>query len=209
MTKPDLTLIAVLVDRSGSMAATKTDAEGGLRAFLAEQRAAPGETLVTLAQFDTEFETVHAERPIADVPDYTLAPRGMTALHDAVGKLVTEVGERLAAKPEDARPSRVYVVIVTDGEENSSREWSAEQVREAVETQRRDYGWEFVFIGANQDAVLTGQSLGVPVAAAATYDTSRTADTYAVASAAVTRSRVTGQGVGFTDDEREQVSGGG
>ena len=92
MTDPQRTLIAVLLDRSGSMQAIKDDTEGGFNAFVEQQRNEPGEARVTLAQFDTHYEVVYADRPIADVPPLDLQPRGMTALYDALGRLITDVG---------------------------------------------------------------------------------------------------------------------
>ena len=121
MTDPQRTLIAVLLDRSGSMECVKSDTEGGFNAFIDEQRGEPGDARVTLAQFDTDYEVVYANRPIADVPPLALQPRGGTALYDALGRLITDVGAELAALPEDERPGTVVVVVLTDGHENSSR----------------------------------------------------------------------------------------
>ncbi len=92
MTNPQRTLIAALLDRSGSMQSIKSDTEGGFNALIASQRTEPGEATVTLAQFDTEYEVVYANRPIADVPQLELEPRSMTALYDALGRLITDVG---------------------------------------------------------------------------------------------------------------------
>jgi hypothetical protein len=149
------THLALLVDRSGSMAQIKDDAEGGLKNLVAEQRALPGELTIDLFQFDTEYEKVD------DVDAWTLQPRGMTALLDAMGKSITEVGESLAARDEADRPGKVVFVIVTDGMENSSQEWKREQVFDLVKQQTDQWGWEFVFTAANQDAVAEGARLGV------------------------------------------------
>jgi hypothetical protein len=104
MTDPKLTLIATLLDRSGSMQAIKSDSEGGFNALIADQRAEAGEARVTLAQFDTKYEVVYANRPIADVGPLELQPRGMTALLDSVGRIITDVGGELSALPEQERP---------------------------------------------------------------------------------------------------------
>ncbi|BBZ28777.1 hypothetical protein MMAD_30720 [Mycolicibacterium madagascariense] len=169
MTDPQLTLIAVLLDRSGSMEAIKSDTEGGFDAFVREQRTQPGEARVTLAQFDTEYEVVYANRPIADVPPLVLQPRGGTALLDGIGRLVTDVGAELAGQAEAERPGHVIVVVMTDGYENSSREWTLEAVRAVIERQERDYSWDFVFLGANIDAVAVGQGLGFAADRSLTY----------------------------------------
>ena len=105
MTDPQHSLIAVLLDRSGSMESIKSDTEGGFNAFIAEQRKEPLDIRVTLAQFDTDYDVVYANRPVQDVPPLELQPRGMTALYDALGKLITDVGAELAAMPEQQRPA--------------------------------------------------------------------------------------------------------
>lgn len=207
MTDSGYTAIAVLMDRSGSMQSVKTDAEGALRAYIEEQRKLPGRCTIRVSDFDQEYRTVYASTPIADAPEYELMPRGMTALLDGIGRLVTEFGEELAALPEDERPGTVVVVIQTDGLENASKEWTRERVFGVVTQQREAYGWDFLFLGAGQDAIATGASLGVPAASSITY--SGTGDgTYAVASAAsgyTTRRRTTGTR-GFTEDERDSAT---
>ncbi len=166
------TLIAVLLDRSGSMESIKPDTEGGFNAFIAEQRKEPGDARVTLAQFDTEYEVVYANRPIADVPPLQLQPRSMTALYDALGRLITDVGAELAARPEAERPGHVIVVVMTDGMENSSAEWTHEAVSAAIKRQESEYSWYFVFLGANMDAVAVGAQLGFAPDRTMTYDAS-------------------------------------
>jgi hypothetical protein len=169
VTDAQRTLIAVLLDRSGSMESIKADTEGGFNAFIDEQAKQPGEAAVTLAQFDTEYEVVYANRPIADVPRLELQPRGATALYDGVGRLITDVGAELAARPEDERPGTVIVLVMTDGHENSSREWTHEAVSAAVKRQESEYSWSFVFLGANMDAVAIGQRMGFSPDTSLTY----------------------------------------
>ena len=124
---------------------------------------------VTLAQFDTDYEVVYANRPVNDVPPLELQPRGMTALYDAMGKLITDVGAELAATPEQKRPARVNVVVPTDGHENSSQEWTHDVVSAAIRRQEHDYTWAFGFLAANMDAVATGQQLGFAPEKSMTY----------------------------------------
>lgn len=153
--KDNSTHLAILVDRSGSMAAIQEDAQGGLKTLIAEQRALPGELTIELFQFDVEYEKVD------DIDGWTLQPRGMTALLDSMGKSIAEVGEGLAARPEEERPEKVIFVIVTDGLENSSSEWTREKVFENVQRQTDEWSWQFVFTAANQDAVAEGGKLGI------------------------------------------------
>ncbi len=171
MTDPNRVLIAMLVDRSGSMSSIKFDTEGGFDAFVDEQRGLDRDVRVTLAQFDTEYQIVYSDRPLAEVPPLALEPRGATALYDSVGRLVTDVGAALAAKPEHERPGTVIVVVLTDGHENSSLEWSHAAVNAAITRQENEYSWTFVFLGANMDAVHIGQRLGFSADRSLTYAT--------------------------------------
>lgn len=161
MPNEHLTELVVIVDRSGSMASIQADAQGGLNTFIEEQKACPGEATLTLVQFDTNYEMLCENKPLRDVQPYTLVPRGATALLDAMGITIAKVGERLRQTPEDRRPGKVLVAIITDGEENSSREFSRERVFDMIKHQHDVYKWEFVFIAANQDAIRTGANYGI------------------------------------------------
>lgn len=165
MTNPKRTLIAALLDRTGSMEDIKHDVTGAFDAFIGGQRDADlgDDVYVSLYQFDTidPREVVYERRPLADVPKLTLEPRAGTPLHDALGATIIRVDEELAALPEDDRPGRVYFVVMTDGEENSSREWTLERVRELVERQTNQWHWEFHFLGVGIDAFRDAASYGV------------------------------------------------
>jgi hypothetical protein len=169
MTNPNLTWVVFLLDRSGSMQSIKSDTEGGFTAFIAEQRKATGECAVTLAQFDDDYEVVYSGLPVAEVPALDLVPRGTTALLDAMGRLITDTGQKLAALPEDERPGNVVVAIMTDGMENASHEWTHPAIKSLVEQQTKDYDWQFLYMGADQDAVEVGARLGVNREQAVTY----------------------------------------
>jgi hypothetical protein len=170
MTDTDKTLIAALLDRSGSMRSIAADMSGGFDAFITKEKEQTGTTLVTLAQFDDRYDVVFTDRPIGAVPPLTLEPRGMTALLDAIGRFITEVGTGLAALPEDERPAAITVLVMTDGHENASREWTGEAVRALITQQESVYGWDFVFLGANMDAVEVGTNLGFAPGKSLTYD---------------------------------------
>lgn len=170
MTDPTRTHIAFLLDRSGSMQSIKTDTEGGFDAFIAEQRTQPGECTVTLAQFDDKYEVVYESLAIKEVPPLRLNPRGMTALLDSIARLVNDTGARLAALPEHERPGTVIVGIMTDGLENASREWTHAAVKALIEQQESVYDWTFSYLGANQDAIEVGASIGISRDRSLTYD---------------------------------------
>ena len=212
MTDSQRTLIAVLLDRSGSMESIKSDTEGGFNAFVDEQRDAPGSATVTLAQFDTVYDVLYANRPIADVPRLELQPRGATALYDALGRLITDVGAELAALTEDQRPGHVIVVVMTDGHENSSVEWTHEAIRAAIARQEHEYSWDFVFLGANMDAVAVGQQMGFAPDKSMTYaaDGEGVSSAMSSTSAYVSRKRAAAPAAmvpGFSDVDRDAARG--
>lgn len=158
MTNADYTHLTLVVDRSGSMESVRDEAQGGINALVAEQFALPGRLTVTLSQFDDAFDTVQR---MSDEPfEYHLEPRGMTALLDSVGMELVRTGRDLADLEEDERPGRVLLVVVTDGHENASHEYTVEQVRSMLTLQREQYGWEVRFLGAD-DAAWQGEALGV------------------------------------------------
>lgn len=159
MTDPNYTAMLLVVDRSGSMSTIRDEMVQALEVTIAEQRKEPGLLTVDVVTFDNQIEhTVVLGDP--ETVRIRLDPRGGTALYDAIGFAVQQFGAQLAVMPEHARPSRVQAIVVTDGMENSSQEWTAESVKASVERQRIEFGWDFVFLGANQDAVLTGARLG-------------------------------------------------
>ena len=168
------TRIAIVLDRSGSMESCKESIVAGLNEFIRRQKELPGEATVKLAQFDDRYETVF-DLPLQDCPELaqdTYVPRGSTALLDAQGRTIDELGRELAAFPEPERPSRVIVVTLTDGMENSSTHYSLERIGAMIREQRYKYSWEFVFLGANQDAVATASAMSIPMPSAMSYSTS-------------------------------------
>lgn len=209
--RTDLTDITLVVDRSGSMSSCQDDAEGGINTFIAEQKKVDGEATLTLVQFDTVYDFVHSGMPIQDVPEYRLVPRGMTALLDAVGRAINEAGDRLEKMSDAERPGCVVFVIVTDGHENSSREFRHDQVREMIERQRSQYNWQFTFLGADETAFAVGAAMGIPKDAVAAYDPNKKAGkAYKMASSNVARMRsctASGQNVvsSYSDKEREAM----
>lgn len=172
MTKPNSAEIVIVLDRSGSMERIKKDMEGGFNTFITDQRKDPSECKVTLYQFDSEYECVYSGKTLTDVPNLIISPRGSTALLDAVGRAVNETGIRLAAMKEEDRPARVLMIIITDGAENASKEFTSTMVKTAIDRQRKDYGWEFVYLGANQDSFAEAQKIGIAIVRNYTADAS-------------------------------------
>lgn len=205
MTKAGRTLIAPLIDRSGSIQAVLSDYQGGLNAFLDEQKKVPGEAFVTLAQFDTTYDTIHIWKPITEVPHFTIEPRGATALLDAMGRFIHDIGEYLDGLPEAGKPEKVIIVVVTDGFENASTEYSYQMVRDAIKTQQDVWKWDFLFLGANMDAEQFGKGIGLTANQVGQYSNSTAQVAYGAASASVTRSRTTGVAAAFTDEEKNTI----
>lgn len=166
MTNPKSTHITLIADRTGSMSGVRTDAEGAINQFLADQRKLDDTCSLLLVDFDDQepFRIVH-DGPIQTSGNYRLQPRGNTPLRDAVGKGIVVTGERLAAIEEDQRPGTVIFVIQTDGQENASREYTQEQVNAMITEQTDKWKWTFVFLGAGKDAwaashIFAGTQLG-------------------------------------------------
>ena len=167
----DATQIVIVLDRSGSMEVVREATIESFNQFIIRQKAAPGEASVYFVQFNTEYQVLF-DKPIADAPTLsylTYQPNGGTALYDAVGHTIDTIGQRFSVMPEPERPGKVIFVVLTDGEENSSRRYSQMMIADRVEHQRTKYGWEFVFLGANQDAVMTARGLAIPHQAAMSY----------------------------------------
>jgi hypothetical protein len=210
MTDLNYTHLLLVVDRSGSMTVIRDDMVGGIDELFSEQAKVEGKCLVDYVQFDTVHETVLEDTPVADAKA-KLDPRGGTALFDAVGRATVALGEKLNALPEHARPGLVQVVVVTDGYENSSREWTGDAVRKLIKEQEEKYSWDYVFLGANMDAVETGSSYGFSGTKSLTYTNDTVYAAAASTSGYVTRSRLAtaaGASAGsnaFTDDERENA----
>lgn len=156
--------IVCVIDRSGSMSSIKSDAIGGFNSFLAEQKKVKGEATLTLVQFDTEYEMIHENKPLKKVPklhDGTYVPRGCTALLDAIGKTINEVSDRVGKLKKTQKPKKVIFAILTDGMENSSREFKRDQIHKMISDKKDADKWEFIFLAANQDAIQEGMSMGI------------------------------------------------
>ena len=170
--RENLTEMVFVLDRSGSMSGLAADTIGGFNELIEKQKKIEGDAYVTTVLFDHEYEVLHdhvALGEVAPLTDKEYFARGSTALLDAVGRTINAVGARLAAAPEEERPEHVVFVITTDGMENASREYTAKQVREMVEHQQQKYSWQFVFLGANMDAVSEARNLGISAKYAADF----------------------------------------
>ena len=170
--KKDLTELVFILDRSGSMSGLESDTIGGYNAMLKKQQQEAGEAVVTTVLFDDQYELLHDRinlkgiRPISAREYYV---RGCTALLDAIGKTIQKIANVQQHTSEEERAEKVLFVITTDGMENASKEYSYKKIRSLVEKQQKKYGWEFIFLGANIDAIAAAADLGISADRSANY----------------------------------------
>jgi uncharacterized protein (DUF305 family) len=183
----NLTEIAYILDRSGSMTDMVEPAIAGFNRFLREQQDAPGEARLTLVLFDNEYLAPHRSAPIHQVPlldTESYVPRSMTALLDAIGRTIEDLGERLGQPTDSNSPSalhspegdgggQVIVAIFTDGLENASTDFDLQRISKMIKHQQEAYKWTFLFLAANQDAIATATQMGIDRANASTVQFSQ------------------------------------
>ena len=192
--KETLTEIVFILDRSGSMAGLEADTIGGFNSLIAKQKKETGKALLSTVLFDDKSEVIYDRVPLEQVPamtDKEYYVRGCTALLDAIGGAIHHIGTvHKYARPED-RPNKTLFIITTDGMENSSERYTYEKVKSMVERQQSRYGWEFIFLGANIDAISVANRFGIDKNHAANYhaDEIGTALNFDVLSEAVCRVR--------------------
>lgn len=197
------TAILSICDRSGSMASIIDDAIGGLNFFIEEQKKEEGEASLTLVLFDDQYDEIFVDTPIKDVPEITrsvYSPRGSTALLDAIGKGVTSLERKLDAMPEDERPEVIIVSVLTDGQENASREFNLQGIKSLIEEKRTKHNWVFMFLGAGEDSLKDAGSYGFAANMTSKFDATGIGAKAAYRSVSSMSSGMRGQGLGFADD---------
>lgn len=202
------THITFVLDSSGSMEKIEPDTRGGFNSFLEDQRDQEGTATVRLHEFNTTVNLVYERYPIVEAPELdesSYTPSRRTALHDAIHRAVTETGKWISEADPEERPDNVLCVVLTDGKENAS-ETHQGRVREQVELLRDEQGWEFFFIGANQDAVLTAEQMGMDSDRALNmaHSGEGTQAAYDSTSTRVNELRETGQTSGYDESDRQR-----
>jgi len=182
MTNKHKTHLVLISDRSGSMYAGKDEYENAINHLIDDQKQHLEQCEVTFVEFDDKYDMLYRGVDIQKVSKYTLVPRGMTALYDAVGKTLVSVGEYLAAQPEDSRAGLVLVVIATDGMNNNSHEYSGTQVADMIQHQTDVYKWKFVFLGVEINAEKVAKDLNIQQSSAISLCRSQSQHTYSVTS---------------------------
>ena len=170
--KKDLTELIFILDRSGSMGGLESDTIGGYNAMLKRQMEAEGSAYITTVLFDDEYELLHDRinlKGVKPITEKEYFVRGTTALLDAVGKSIQKIVNVQRNTSDDEKAEKVLFVITTDGLENASREYSYNKVRAMIEKQKSRYGWEFIFLGANIDAVSEAEKFGIDSSRAAQF----------------------------------------
>lgn len=204
------THISVILDRTGSMESIRDDTIGGFNAFLNAQKTEPGLATLTLVQFDSQdpYEIVHQFRPIANVPELTrqtFVPRASTPLLDAIGRGINDLEKNLADMAEDDKPSRVVMVIITDGHENASREFRKDQIEKMIGEKQEKLAWQFVFLSADLAAIGDALASGMRAASILAHDKDRHGTNAAWASLSRSISDYRSgnkEDVSFTDEDR-------
>jgi len=202
-----LTEIAFVLDRSGSMQTMVEPAITGFNRLLREQQQAPGSARFTLVLFDDQYEVPFQSVPISEVVELgttTFVPRGSTALLDAIGQTIDGLGKKLQHTPETDRPGQVIIAILTDGEENASARYTWQDIAKRICHQTEKYQWQFLFLGANQDAIATAGRMNIHAANTANFSADE--NSYAAAKGALSRkmSAVRRRCQGATDAETIQ-----
>lgn len=188
--KKGLTELVFILDRSGSMSGLEADTIGGFNSLLAQQRQKDGEAILSTVLFDDQMEILHDRvniKMVKDLTDEDYIVRGCTALLDAMGKAIKHINKVQKSLPEDEQPEKTMFIITTDGMENSSHEYTYEKIKKMVEKKQSKKHWEFLFLGANIDAIGTAANLGIRSDRATNYhcDSEGTAVNYRALNRAV------------------------
>ena len=170
--KNNITELVFILDRSGSMSGLEADTIGGFNSLIEKQKKQDGECFVSTVLFDNDSEVIHDRVRLAEIPPMTdrdYSVRGCTALLDAIGGAIRHIANiHKYARPEDV-PEHTVFVITTDGMENASRHYDADRVKRMIEHEKEKYGWEFLFLAANIDAVTTAKRFGISESRAVNY----------------------------------------
>lgn len=202
--KKDLTEIVFILDRSGSMSGLEADTIGGFNSMITKQQKEPGEALISTVLFDDRTQVLHDRVNLADIKpisDKEYYVQGCTALLDAVGGAIDHIRAAQKQMPDDERPEKTLFIITTDGMENSSRKYSLDKVRKMIDKRKKKNQWEFLFLGANIDAIEVADRFGIAPSRAVNWhhDKAGTALNFKVMSKVVGCARASGSAGSMSD----------
>ena len=208
--KANFTELVFILDRSGSMGGLESDTIGGFNSMLLKQKVEPGECRITTILFDNQYETLHDRidiNAVSPISDKEYFVRGNTALLDAMGRTINKIDGVQKNTADDYRAEKVLFVITTDGMENASREFNFDMIKSMIERQKSKYGWEFIFLGANIDAVEVADRFGVARNRAQSFhnDSEGIALNYSVVSETVAAFRAAPRGASLDDDWSAEI----
>ncbi|MDA7843779.1 VWA domain-containing protein [Pontimonas sp.] len=207
MSDSNYSALMLIIDRSGSMSSIRDDMVGGLTTLVEAQEKLPGLLTISMVSFDNEVELQH-QMATPDSVKIQLEPRGMTALYDAMGFGLNTLQASIDALPDHAKPGTVQVVVVTDGAENASSEYTGSTVKQLVIEKTTQHNWDIVFLGANQDAVMKAAELGIEHDRSMTYGANSDGVTHASESLnRYVSDRRSGSKTQFSPEERRRSSG--
>ena len=206
--KKDVDIIVVL-DRSGSMQSIKNETISGFNSFVSEQKKLDYRSSLTLVQFDDRYQIDYESVDINKVPELntdTFVPRGLTALLDAIGKTIKTTRDRYSKLVKNDLPDKTIFVIITDGQENNSTKYNRKRIFKKIRKMEKEHNWEFVFLGANQDAISEANNYGINAKRAMTYaaDKVGTTDMFFSLSANIEESLENGGEFEFTNEQRDK-----
>ncbi len=201
--------ITIVLDRSGSMQAIKKETIEGFNKFISNQKKNKVNAHITLVQFDDKYEVVYENvelKKVKKLNDDTFIPRGLTALLDAIGKSIKLSMARYLSRKKDDRPDKMLFVIITDGYENCSTIYTRENVFKKIKRMEKEFGWEFIFLGANQDAIQVAQLYGIKAKKAMKFaaDSVGVKGLFNSLSSVVHYSLAFDKPIEFTDEDREK-----
>lgn len=171
--KKGLTELIFILDRSGSMSGLESDTIGGYNSMLKKQKEEEGEAIITTVLFDDRYELLHDRcnlKGVLPITENEYFVRGTTALLDAIGRTINKIANAQKYTANEERAEHVMFVITTDGMENASKEFSYDRIRSMIEHEKEKYGWEFIFLGANIDALKTAERFGIDKDRATNYN---------------------------------------
>jgi Mg-chelatase subunit ChlD len=203
----DYTALALVIDRSGSMQSTASDVVGSVKQLIGEQKKNSGKASLTVTQFDHAYEVIHDFKDIQEVDEELFAkayaPRGSTALLDAIGRTVIGLTQKLDSLAEEDKPKRVIIAIITDGLENASTEFNITQIKEMIKEEEA-LGWDCMFIGATLDTIDIAKNFGFSAHKTAVYETAKFSNSMQLINEQVSKARL-GKEVTISEEERSKL----